>query len=184
MNYIMKLFFKSNNSKNVELAQVEEMNDVINVLETNEPNIKIKKIKKCSFCKQTNHNVRNCEQLNEKFEEITNHFKNYENKTNIPSAKEFLILFDKFILNKYIKKYNINNFMYYNCSIYYDNNINNKNKTIELIIGYLCVLPLHPEIKIKRVKKEKKQTTIIILNNKIFLEAIFKDIWFYIILIP
>ena len=80
-------------------------------------------IKKCSFCKETTHNILKCEQINIKLEEITEYFSNYENKLNIPNAMDYLLIFDSIIINRYVTKYNIKNYMYHNCSVYYDNNI-------------------------------------------------------------
>ena len=48
--------------------------------------------------------------------------------------------------------------LFRSCAIYYENNINKtsgKERIIQLIIGYECVLPAHPEIRIKKTQLKK-----------------------------
>lgn len=119
---------------------------------------KPKRIKKCGFCEQEGHDVRKCDQLNTHLNELRQYLKNSTNYSII-DVRKHLKKIDDFILGKYIDKHNINDYMYEYCSIYYDNNITRKNMNIELLIGYYCVLPLHPEIKIKRQRFKKRPTT-------------------------
>lgn len=96
----------------------------------------------------------------DEFKRIEDYCSNVVNQVNLPETRKFLSTIDKDVIRRYIAKHNISNYMYENCSQYYDNNINlrdNKKNNIELIIGYLCVLPLHPEIKIKRQRKQTQQ---------------------------
>lgn len=159
MSYILTLisnvFRKKENTTTLSKDIIVDIEVETNV-DTETKIQKHKEPKKCAFCKEIGHDIRKCEQVNNKLEEISNYFLIYENQVNIPKAKEFLETFDKLILNIFESKYKIKNYMCNNCSVYYDNNIYiKKNQIVELLIGYLCVLPLHPEIKIKRNKRNK-----------------------------
>lgn len=125
--------------------------------EPNEPSKnenKQKKEKCCSYCCENKHNISKCEKMNDELNKITEYCSHYENQTNIPKTKEFLKKIDNVVIKRYVKIHKIRNYMYHNCSQYYDN-IEKNNNNIELIIGYLCVLPLHPELKIKRTSTKK-----------------------------
>ena len=115
--------------------------------------IKNKKEKCCSYCKDPTHSINKCEKVMIELNNITEYCSEYENQLNIPKTRKFLSSLDKKIIDRYVKKNNIRTFMSDHCYNYYDNN---QNSNIELIIGYLCVLPLHPEIKNKRIITKKK----------------------------
>jgi hypothetical protein len=127
---------------------------------------KVKKDKKCSFCRQTGHCIRNCPQINDEFNKITEYFSNYENKVNVVKAKEYLLEFDPIIISRYIIKNRIELKLEYDCFIYYNNikysneYTSSRDRNIELLIAYLVVLPLHPEMKIRRPNSQpnKKNT--------------------------
>jgi hypothetical protein len=113
----------------------------------------------CSFCKGGEHNITKCPEATNLITKIKTYCSEYANQQNIPATMKWLDQFDKKILDRYVTVSNINNYMWYHCSVYWTNNIeglNGKNKLIQLIIGHDCVLPLHPEIRIKRVRKESK----------------------------
>ena len=112
----------------------------------------------CSFCKCPDHKITKCPQITQGIAKIKTYCSSYSNQQNIPATIKWLEQLDEKILNRYVIAYNIDNYMWNNCSQYYMNNIEGKRKKyklIELIIGYNCVLPLHPEIRIKRVYEEK-----------------------------
>jgi hypothetical protein len=115
-----------------------------------------KKEKCCSYCHENNHNILKCEKMNNELNELTNYCSQYENQINIPKTKEFLEKLNNAVIKRYVKKHNLKRYMYNNCSQYYDNSVKND---IDIIIGYLCVLPLHPEIKIKRTTYKKEKYT-------------------------
>jgi len=116
--------------------------------------------KLCGHCLLSGHNKRNCPSLNAELDRHVEYCST--NKTNIESVREYLRSLDKTIVFRYAEVNRIDNYMYYNCSEYYDNVcINNGNRFynyVEIIIGYLCILPMNPLIKHIRpsVKKQKK----------------------------
>jgi len=163
MNRIYNLFkYLYPNKKEEFINDDAKINDEIEL--HSECKIIDKKFEKIfCFFKKNDHNIKKCESINNEIDKITEYCSNNENQTNIPKTREYLNSIDKIVLNRYVVKYNIKKYMYKNCSVYYDNNISsNKNihaKNIELIIGYNCVLPLHPEIKIKRQSRNIKNRT-------------------------
>lgn len=132
--------------KQENITNIKNDDDEINII------LKQKKEKCCSFCGENNHNISKCEKINNELNKITDYCSHYENQTNIPKTRDFLEKINNIVINRYVIKHKIKSYMYYKCSQYYDNSVNNN---IDLIIGYLCVLPLHPEIKIQRTKKQK-----------------------------
>jgi hypothetical protein len=59
--------------------------------------------------------------------------------------------------------------MYNKCSVYYDSNIKGTKGSelnMKLMIGYLCVVPLHPGILIKRAPTHSEYCTRITCNDK------------------
>jgi hypothetical protein len=154
MNSIYNLFKSLYTNKEDTFINKDDKNDEIELECESQIVDKTPIEKRCSFCKKNDHNIKKCELINNEIDKITDYCSNNENQTKIPKIREYLNSIDKFVLNRYVIKYNIKKYMYKNCSVYYDNNISsNKNintRNIELIIGYNCILPLHPEIKIKR----------------------------------
>lgn len=114
------------------------------------------KAKCCSYCGENNHTISKCDIMNNKLQNMVNYCSEYENQINIPKTKLFLEKIDKKVIKRYITQKNIRIYMYHNCSQYYDHSVNND---IDLIIGFLCILPLHPEIKIPRQISSKTTTT-------------------------
>jgi hypothetical protein len=145
MNWLFGLFRRENMSvknlvKNPETEEVKKERSV--------------KEKRCSYCKGAGHNVKTCVSMNAQMDAITSYFSKYKNRMDIDGSKAHLLTIDKKVINRYLEKHNIRNYMYSMCSVYYDNNIRGTKRgdlNVKLMIGYLCVLPLHPEIIIKRV---------------------------------
>ena len=114
--------------------------------------------KHCSYCRDLSHTIRTCPTMNEELDKITQYC---SNQTNIIDVKQYLKTFEKPIIDRYIKKHNINSSMCNYCSDYYNNVIKpSKEKNIDLLVGYLCVLPLHPEIKHKRQINKHKSSVL------------------------
>lgn len=114
-------------------------------------------IKRCKYCRQIDHNISKCELIEIEISKIPQYCS--VNINDIPNVRDYLTQTNKIVLERYVTKSNLLNYMRHNCSVYYDNNIYNaKNshlKNVELVIGYLCVLPFHPEIKIQRQYKHR-----------------------------
>lgn len=152
------------NNEIVNKAEIEdEIEDEIDIelddeIE-NQNNIVVKAEKHCSYCKDINHTISKCDKMNYELEKITQYCSLIENQNNIPETRKYLQSINNTIISRYAVKNKIRRFMYNNCFQYYVNNIEPcKNifyKNVELIIGYLCVLPLHPEIRIKKVSQPK-----------------------------
>lgn len=126
-----------------------------------------KKTPACSYCNGTTHNIIKCEQVNTQLEQIKTYCSETSHQTNVIGTTTWLKTFDNRVLARYIIIHNINSYMWNNCVVYYANNIekiSGKDKNIQLIIGYECVLPAHPEIRIKKdqIKKHKDSNE----NNK------------------
>lgn len=154
---------KSNNNNNNNFIVKTVVEPVVEPV-VEEKIIKEPKIKHCSFCNNTNHIISKCQIVNDAMYDITNKLKN---NNDIVSARKYLQNINKILLKRYISVNSINKYMYRNCSIYYDNNISKlKDKDIELIIGYLCVLPFHPEIKIQREYKSNKVSNKVCNNEQ------------------
>lgn len=168
MNQLREFFTNWFSNNNTPAINVIPNNEEEGHVEVAEVAVKIEKVKKqatekhCGFCKETGHNIRNCETLHNALDNITDYCSSCRNQTNLPKVRMYLSEFDKAVINRYISKYNISNYMYHHCSVYYDNHIRSIKtrflKNVELIIGYLCVLPLHPEIKIKRQSRKNANT--------------------------
>ncbi len=163
-NFMKKIFKRdvkdtNNNVQPFNLEQDDEEFD--DIILYNEINIQVKKEKHCSFCKDPSHTITKCDKMNYEIDKITEYCSIIENQINIPETRKYLQSIDSVIINRYVTKNKIKDYMYNNCYQYYNNNIkltrNTNQKNIELIIGYLCVLPLHPEIRNKKEPKNKKQ---------------------------
>ncbi len=150
MKKIYNMIFSKNN-KNIEQKPPIIINENIE----QKPPIIIK-AKCCSYCGENNHTISKCDIMNNKLQNMVNYCSEYENQINIPKTKLFLEKIDKKVIKRYITQKNIRIYMYHNCSQYYDHSVNND---IDLIIGFLCILPLHPEIKIPRQISSKTTTT-------------------------
>ena len=113
--------------------------------------------KLCSFCKKCDHNIRHCDAMNSQLQQITDYCSS--NQTNIPKTRAYLNTIDKRVIYRYVQSNKLYSYMYQNCQEYFNNNCKHGTKLkkyIEVIIGYLCVLPLNPQIKIKRKSTDKK----------------------------
>ena len=119
-----------------------------------------RKIPACSYCSATSHNIIKCDQVKAQLEQIKTYCSNPAHQADVIGTTTWLKTFDNKVLARYIIINNINSYMWNNCAIYYANNINKtngKDKNIQLIIGYECVLPAHPEIRIKRTQLVKNK---------------------------
>jgi len=117
-----------------------------------------KKIPACSYCSATTHNIIKCEQVKAQLEQIKTYCSDPAHQANVIGTTTWLKTFDNKVLARYIITHNIGSYMWNNCAIYYANNIektSGKDKNIQLIIGYECVLPAHPEIRIKKEQLKK-----------------------------
>lgn len=159
------LGFTNNQNTYNSNSSLTPKNAVINYSDTSELDVQhIKPHTKptCSFCKCPEHNITKCPEVLEEIGKIKAYCSEYANQQNIPGTTKWLEQFDEKILNRYVVSSNINNYMWSHCTVYYSNNIEGtkgKKRLIELIIGHDCVLPLHPEIKIKREYKKKQPVT-------------------------
>lgn len=150
---LKNIFRKKTTDTYIDISDIPDVVDCNNLADTTDKKINKSQIeKKCGYCRNVGHNVSNCQSIIQEFEKITYYFSIPENlvSENIIKTRNFLLGFDNFILSRYLTKYKIFNYMYYECSKYFDNASGNKN--IELLVGYFCVLPFHPEIRIKRVR--------------------------------
>lgn len=122
-----------------------------------------KKTPACSYCNGTTHNIIKCEQVKAQLEQIKTYCTDPAHQANVIGTTDWLKTFDNRVLARYIITHNINSYMWNNCAVYYANNIDKtsgKDKNIQLIIGYECVLPAHPEIRIRKnqIKKYKPES--------------------------
>lgn len=162
LKFINKLF-SLNSASVVQVDSIYPEEEVENSLELNDFELKEYKIKFCSHCKNPSHNISQCIEMNDELKKITDYCSEYKNQTNIPNTRMYLKTLDKNVIYRYVNIKKLKNYMYNNCEDYYKNNCIYGNKYenyIEIIIGYLCVLPLNPSIKAKKVIKYKKQTII------------------------
>jgi hypothetical protein len=123
-------------------------------------------VKLCAYCKNSDHNVRHCDQMNCELLNMTNFCTS--NQSNIPKVRKYLNTVDKRVINRYVQSKKLSNYMYQNCYEYFENNCKygtKLEKYIEVIIGYLCVLPLNPQIKNRRQPAVKKPTIPTVRNN-------------------
>ncbi len=115
-----------------------------------------KKTPACSYCQSVEHNIIKCVQVKTQLDQIKTYCSNPAHQQNVIETTNWLKQFDNRVLARYIIVHNINSYMWNNCAVYYSNNIDRtsgKEKNIQLIIGFECVLPAHPEIRIKREQK-------------------------------
>ncbi len=115
-----------------------------------------KKTPACSYCQSVEHNIIKCVQVKTQLEKIKTYCSDPAHQQNVIETTNWLKNFDNRVLARYIITHNINSYMWNNCAVYYSNNIDRtsgKEKNIQLIIGFECVLPAHPEIRIKREQK-------------------------------
>lgn len=157
--FLKKLFAcKDTNCQSVQPGSTVNYVPVVsNNLEEVEVHIP-RKTPSCSFCNATSHNIIKCEQVKAQLEEIKVYCSVPTHQANIIGTTTWLRTFDNRVLARYIITHNINSYMWNNCAIYYENNISRtsgKEKNIQLIIGYECVLPAHPEIRIKKEQLKK-----------------------------
>jgi hypothetical protein len=171
LNFIKKIFGMTNTK--TCLPQSDEPEFLPNVVSdsvsvpVSDTAIKLHAKPTCSFCKCPEHNIAKCPEVLDEMAKIKAYCSEYSNQQNIPATAKWLDQFDEKILNRYVVSSNINNYMWSHCTVYYSNNIEGtkgKKKSIELIIGHDCVLPLHPEIKIQRLYKKKQLTPVIDCN--------------------
>ncbi len=166
----IKRLFNLKNTGNVSASNKDEINEFntsINNLKYNEEEILEaahiipKKAPACSHCKSIQHNIKTCPQMNESINAIKTYCNNFlvnQNNLTVFSVSNYLNTWDENILKRYVNVKQINSFMFTNCVEYYNGNIDGlvgKDRYIQLIIGYECVLPLHPEIRIKRTYKKQ-----------------------------
>ncbi len=166
LKYLKNLFGFTNNQNTHDSNHLHSAKiSVVNNSDTSEVDVQhIKPHVKptCSFCKCPDHNITKCPEVLGEIDRIKTYCSEYANQQNIPATIKWLEQFDEKVLNRYVVISNINNYMWSHCAVYYSNNIEGtkgKKKSIELIIGHDCVLPLHPEIKIKREYKKKQPVT-------------------------
>ncbi len=115
-----------------------------------------KKTPACSYCQSVEHNIIKCVQVKTQLDQIKTYCSDPAHQQNVIETTNWLKNFDNKVLARYIIVHNINSYMWNNCAVYYSNNIDRtsgKDKNIQLIIGFECVLPAHPEIRIKREQK-------------------------------
>lgn len=113
----------------------------------------------CSHCHQSDHTIRQCVVMNTALREMVDYCTS--NATNIPKVRTYLNTIDAKVVFRYTATHKLRHYLYTYCPQYYDNNCvrgTRLNNNIELIIGYLCVLPLNPQMKVKR-EKSKTSTT-------------------------
>lgn len=147
MNYLRRLFGLKQKvvNENEDIHFDDIIDDVIIEKKTSV-------VKRCSYCRNETHKINNCQLVNDMMSEITSRV---TNNKDIPSVRDYLRGIDKKIILRYVSKRGLRRYMYQNCSVYYDSHISKSRESeIELIIGYLCVLPYHPEILIERKYKK------------------------------
>jgi hypothetical protein len=146
MNYIRKLFGLQN--KELPYSNTNELDIYFTKNEIN------KKQSHCSYCNDTSHKINTCQLATDILMSIT---EKLSNNNDIPFARTYLQKIDKKLIKRYVTKHHLDTYMYRNCYNYYYDCIDTaEDKNIELIIGYLCVLPFHPELKTKNNKTECK----------------------------
>lgn len=153
----------NNQPQTVHTEQTDSSVDNVNHVPFNSNNLEDinvhvhKKTPACSYCQSVEHNIIKCVQVKTQLDQIKTYCSDPTHQQNVIETTNWLKTFDNKILSRYIITHNINSYMWNNCSVYYTNNIDRtsgKDKNIQLIIGFECVLPAHPEIRIKREYKK------------------------------
>lgn len=111
----------------------------------------------CTFCKEQMHTLETCPVI---LQHITYQCSLIEDETLL---RQYLALLDSTVLQNYVNSHDLKQKMYMNCSKYYDRYIapfasKPEEFNIELMVGYMHVLPLYPEISVKRKKLLSMQT--------------------------
>jgi hypothetical protein len=146
--------FKSVFTHTPKMEYVEELHYEEEKEQEKEPVVKM-----CAYCKNCDHNIRHCDQMNSELQNMINFCSS--NQSDVPKVRKYLNTVDKRVIYRYVQSKKLSNFMYQNCPEYYENNCKygtKLEKYIEVIIGYLCVLPLNPQIKNRRKPVVKKPT--------------------------
>lgn len=144
--------------------RVQDVNNEVIYLEQNEveeeqyPKLILKKPPACSYCQSLEHNIKTCVEMNQQLDSIKTYCIESLNSQNVIKLTTYLNTYNEKVLQRYINIKKIDSYMFNNCVEYYNGNISElkgKDKYIQLIIGYEHILPLHPEIRIKRVYKKR-----------------------------
>ena len=166
MNWLFGLFRRENVSVKVPVKEPETLE-----VKKNKKTVDVRDVteKKCGYCGQVGHNIKTCVSMNSQMDEITSYFSKHENRMDIDGSKAYLLTIDKKVINRYLEKYKIRDYMYNKCSVYYDSNIKGTKGSelnMKLMIGYLCVVPLHPEIIIKRAQTHSEDCISMTCNDR------------------
>ena len=106
----------------------------------------------CRYCWGSGHAIDKCQFLDEIFAELENFC--FENRMNLELVRDYLLDIDSNIIKLYIQRHNLVGHLAFNYSEYYNTNIMglplHRDRMIEMIIAYLCVIPDNPWLRSKR----------------------------------
>lgn len=109
----------------------------------------------CRYCWGSGHAIDKCRFLDEIFAELENFC--FENRLDLELVRDYLSDIDPNIVKLYIQRYNLVGHLAFNYSEYYDTNIMGlplyRDRMIEMIIAYLCVIPDNPWLRHNRRTK-------------------------------
>lgn len=113
----------------------------------------------CTFCKEPMHKSETCPII---LQHITYQCSLIDDETLL---RQYLSLLDTSVLQNYVDSHKLKEKMFLNCSKYYDRYIapfetKQDEFNVELMVGYMHILPMYPEISVKRKRLALMQSAL------------------------